>query len=263
MSAVMTFEPHPREFFAGKKGGLRIYPFRNKAALLRETGIGVLFAARFNRALASTTAESFVEHILLGQLKARHLITGYNFAFGKGRGGSIESLAHEAKRHGFGFTALPPVMQGTDTISSSAIRHALVSGDMTGAAHMLGRTYGISGRVRHGDARGRELGFPTINLPLGELFPPKFGIYAGRVRFANGERYDAAVSIGIRPMFRAEMPLLEAHCIGMNRSCYGERAEVELVRFLRDEASFTSIDALKRQMADDCQQAKNILSTTA
>lgn len=259
MATVMTFEPHPRQFFKKNLSRLSLYPFRDKALSLKSCGISALFAARFNAALAETSAESFVRDILVNRLRVRHVTTGYNFAFGKGRSGNAERLAELSQRYGFGYTSVSSVSDEEHAISSSAIRSALDAGDLSLAARMLGRPYVISGHVIRGDARGRDLGFPTANLSMRHLFCPRFGVYAARISFENDERYHAAVNIGIRPMFTPEKLLLEAHCFGMHRSCYGERMHVELVSFLREEQRFDSLTALQNQMATDCARAQFIL----
>jgi riboflavin kinase/FMN adenylyltransferase len=259
-AAVMSFEPHPREFFAPGSDPLSIYPFRRKVELLRELGIDTLFLVRFNERFASLTAEAFTRDILHAQLGVRHVVTGYNFAFGKGRGGNTEFLHNAAKECGFGFSACPPVEDADGVpVSSSAIRRRLALGHVEIAGQLLGRAYAIEGRVRHGEQLGRKLGYPTANMALDDLFKPRFGIYAARAR-VDGALHDAVVSLGIRPTFGQNEPLLEVHIFAMDRELYGKRLHVELAGFLRDEVKFDTAQALTAQIALDCQQAKDILN---
>lgn len=258
-SAVMTFEPHPREFFSRGGERLRIYDFKRKAELIGQTGIDTLFLVRFNQAFASKTPDEFMS--LLGRdLAVKHIITGYNFAFGKGREGNTDFIAQKAQKSGFGFTACPPVFDEEERpVSSSLIRKCLAVGDMASAARLLGRRYSIGGRVIHGEKRGRELGFPTANIAISHLFKPRFGIYA--VRLKIGETLlDAVASIGIKPSFGAYEPLLEVHVFDMEQDIYGEYATVEFVKFIRDEKRFDDIAALKTEMAKDCILARDILA---
>jgi riboflavin kinase / FMN adenylyltransferase len=259
-AAVMTFEPHPREFFRRDHKPMRISRLSRKLQLLEKTGLDTVFLARFNHKLASTSAQHFVDDILHRELAVRHVITGYNFAFGKGREGNTAFLENALRQKGIGFTSLSPVNDASDApISSSAIRTLLAEGKMAEISALLGRPYSIDGRVRGGDKRGRELGFPTANLWLGTLFQPRFGIYAARVMFKNGSRHDAVVNLGIRPMFAVERPLLEVHCFDLSRMFYGERIEVELVEFIREEEKFDTIPLLREAMVQDCEKAKIIL----
>jgi riboflavin kinase/FMN adenylyltransferase len=258
-AAVMTFEPHPREFFSKSHEKLRLYPFRDKVELLEAVGIEALFVMRFNKKSASVSAYDFVGSLLHRQLGVRHVVTGYNFAFGHNREGNTEFLDKTAASLGIGYTACPPVYDAAGApVSSSAIRAALAAGDVKKAAMLLGRPYAISGRVRRGEGRGQTLGFPTANLSLVHLFKPRLGIYA--VRVAIGDDWCKAVaSIGAKPTFGAYEPLLEVHVFDRNETLYGKRLHVELLEFLRDEQRFDNAEALKLQMTDDCRKAREVL----
>ncbi len=261
-AAVMTFEPHPREFFTKSEPKLRIASFHTKMALLAaHKDIDIVYLARFNRQFASTPAAVFVGDILHKHLGARHIVTGYNFAFGKGREGNAEFLAEEAARHAMSFTAIAPVLGAHgQPVSSSAIRTLLSLGNMESAAAMLGRPYRMSGHVKKGEQRGRALGFPTANLSLGKLFVPKLGIYAARVWFGNeAQPYDAVASIGTNPTFGGTEALLEVHIFDSSRMCYGHRLHVELLAFMRDEAKFPDAESLRVQMGKDCADARAVL----
>jgi len=261
-AAVMTFEPHPREFFAKDGKKLRITSFHSKVQSFADMGIELLFLVRFNARFASLSPESFVTDVLHRDLEAKHIVTGYNFAFGKNRGGDTAFLKMQAERLGFRFTACDAVQDTAGaTISSSAIRECLAKGDIKKASALLGRPYSIDGKVRHGQQKGRELGFPTANLSLGRLFAPRYGVYA--VRFTAEtqphHQYTGVANLGIRPTFDLTEPLLEVHGFDMNRQLYGERITVELVEFLRDEQRFENIESLKSQIAKDCQHARSLL----
>lgn len=259
LAAVLTFSPHPREFFSSTGEKLAIYPPEIKLQLMQQEGMEVVWLAQFDAKLAATSAEDFVERILHQSLGARHIVTGANFAFGKGRKGNAEFLAQALAARGIGYTAVPDVTSDAGVISSSTIRMALAEGDMAKAEKLLGRPYRLYGPIIHGDKRGRELGFPTANMALGELFLPRFGIYAARAKFDDSRGYEAVANLGIRPMFASAQPLLETHCFDSPGEVYATQAEVELVKFLRAEAHFESLDLLKVQMAKDCEQAKAAL----
>ncbi len=255
-AAIMTFEPHPREFFTRGESKLRLYSFRRKMeAFAQWDAVATVFIARFNARLAALTAEAFAHDLLKAQLGVAHIVTGHDFAFGKGRQGNTALLAQT-----FGFTAVAPVSDETGApVSSSRIRAALAEGKPHEAEALLGRPYTISGHVRSGEQRGRTLGFPTANLSLNRLFVPRLGIYAARATL-GGNTYDAVASIGTKPTFTATKPLLEVHCFDFARQCYGERMQVELVSFIRDEQKFDDAAALRARMEDDALAAKSILS---
>jgi riboflavin kinase/FMN adenylyltransferase len=260
-AAVMTFEPHPREFFSKTHEKLRLYSFHDKVELLERVGIEVIFALRFNQKLASFSAQAFVEELLHRDLAVRHVVTGYNFAFGKGRQGNTEFLDKTAAALGIGYTACPPVHDvAGEAVSSSAIRAALAAGDVGRAATLLGHAYVIAGRVRRGHRRGHTLGFPTANLSLNQLFKPRLGIYAIRAAVGNGEWLPGVASIGVNPTFGVSAPVLEVHLFNRSDDLYGKRLKVELAQFIRDERRFEDVEALKQQMAEDCTQAKELLN---
>lgn len=259
-AAVMTFEPHPREFFGGQM--LRLEPLAGKLRRFEAMGIDAVLLVRFNAAFAAMTAQDFIETLLHRTLQARHVFTGENFAFGAKRSGDTAMLAGEANRLGFGYTACPPVCNADgEWISSSAIRNHLAAGQVAQASALLGRPYSIEGVVRRGQQRGRELGFPTANLSLGRLFRPRFGVYAARVT-VDGTPHNAAVSLGINPTFALDAPVLEAHLLDGEHSLYGKRIRVELLYFLRDEKRFDNVQDLAVQMRVDCTQAQELLGSS-
>ena len=257
-AAVMTFEPHPREFFSKQRNRLRLGSFRRKIAIMVGLGIDTLFLVRFNQEFSSMSAESFVDDVLYRQLKVKHVVTGYNFAFGKGRAGDTDYLSLRGHQLGFGYTSCQPVQDSSgNVISSSFIRQLLANGDVRRAAALLGAPYTIEGRVRHGEKRGRTIGFPTANISLSRLFKPRFGVYAVRLRVAgNTSVYEGVANIGIKPTFSGSEALLEVHILGNTLDLYDAHVSVECIDFIRDEQRFESVEALKNQIALDCQRAR-------
>lgn len=257
--AVMTFEPHPRVFFQPELKPYRIQRFRSKAAMLKEMGVAWMLVLRFNRALSQMPAELFIKDILVDALKVRHVIVGHDFIFGHRRQGNAELLREEGNRLGYTFTQVPPVSCGEEVCSSSRVRQLLKRGDMPGAAQILGRPYAVEGRVRRGDARGRELGFPTANLSLKGLLTPQRGVYAVRAARENGRALEGVANLGIRPTFGGKEEMLEVHLFDHQNEIYGERLTVQCLKQLRTEQRFDSAEALMAQIEKDCAQAKAVL----
>ncbi|MEQ8804257.1 MAG: riboflavin biosynthesis protein RibF, partial [Rhodospirillales bacterium] len=214
----------------------------------------------------SLTAEDFIETVLVGGIGARHVVCGYDFVFGKGRGGNCEMLLGFGKRLGFDFTAVrAQTFAGNDgdaAYSSTGVREALQAGEPQAAARILGRPFEIEGRVIRGDQRGRTIGFPTANLALGTYLRPARGVYAVRVRIGEGKEFTGVANIGRRPTFAGEADLLEVFLFDFTGDLYGQRLGVQLVEFLRPEKKFDGIDQLKAQIAADSDQARQILSKT-
>ncbi len=258
--AVMTFEPHPREFFSPDKKPVSIYSFRQKAEHMKTLGIECVFAVRFNTRLAAMSAHDFVHSILWRSLEVKHVLTGYDFAFGKGRSGNIDFLASQAGSLGFGFSVLPAVVDGDETLSTSAIRAALAQGDIAKASRMLGHAYFLEGHVSHGNKRGQSIGFPTANIRMHHLCPPRFGVYAVRAR-VEGIWHDGIANLGIKPTFGEHKPLLEVHLFDFHQTIYGKNIRVEFLHFIRDEQSFSGIDALRAQITADIAQARQYRKT--
>ncbi len=259
--AVMTFSPHPREFFARNPEPLRLQSFRQKMELFRSAGIEAVFVVRFNARFAAQSPEAFVRDVLGLDLAARHVVTGYNFAFGKGRGGDTAFLKQACGALGIGFTSCEPVVSDGEGVSSSAIRVRLREGKLREAAALLGREYSIEGRVIHGDKRGGAMGYPTANIALGRLFRPRYGVYGVRI-LVDGVVHGGVANLGIRPMFELKEPLLEVHAFDMRERLYGKLVRVELVDFIREERYFDSLDGLKAQIARDEAVARGMLEVT-
>lgn len=215
---------------------------------------------RFTPEVAAMGAEQFFEEILIRQLDCRHLVLGPDTAVGKDREGTIERLQEIAD--GFGCTSevVPCVMHDGAKISSRAIRELVNQGDVTAASSLLGRPYGVESRVVRGNQRGRQIGFPTLNLTITGRVPPRFGVYACVVTVGD-ERYRAVANMGVRPTFGGTAPLLEAHLLGATGlDLYGRRVEVHFIARLRDEMTFSGLDELKHQIARDCEAATALLS---
>lgn len=258
-SAVLTFAPHPREFFNPDTGPLAIYTLHEKLALLKESGIDITYLAKFDTAFSQLSAGDFIKSILVDELALKHVLTGDRFAFGCKRQGNVELLRQKAKDFGFGTTQAKGVSDATGPISSSRIREALNQGDVKNASALLGRAYAISGHVRRGDGRGHQLGFPTANIAVSHIFQPKAGVYAARARQVDSAWMKGVANLGTRPTVSGIEPLLEVHCFDFSGNLYEKILEVELVEFIRAEQKFASLNALKGQIAKDCAKALKIL----
>lgn len=260
--ALMTFEPHPREFLGKEKNSakIRIYNLRSKLGIIKSLGVECVFLMRFNERLTNLSADEFVKTILIDKLQVQYIITGENFCFGKNRQGNKDLLSLHAKNSGFKYLSCPHVIDDNGTaISSSFIRELLKNGQMTKATGLLGQPYHISGRVKTGEGRGHKLGFPTANIAVGKLFMPRYGVYAVRVRIdGDNKTCNAVANLGVKPTFGISMPLLEVHLFDTSRDLYGKKLCVEFVEFIREEQKFSSIDALKAQIAVDCEIAKKL-----
>jgi riboflavin kinase/FMN adenylyltransferase len=254
---VLTFEPHPRQFFAPNNPPFRLMRLSEKLAALAAQGVDVVAMPRFNATLASMAAEDFLNHMLGQQLGAKAVITGENFAFGQKRRGDSAMLNAWGDAKGVRVITVPPVRVGEAICSSSAIRAALLEGKVAEAAQLLGRPYRISGRVMHGDGRGRTLGFPTANISLeSELLLPAHGVYA--VWATDGNTTWAGVAnLGVRPTVAvSNRTSLEVHLFDTMQEMYGKKLSAIFVDKLRDEQRFETLDALKKQITLDCNAAR-------
>jgi len=252
--AVMTFEPHPREFFAPAGAPPRLSTLRAKLDLFRAYGVAITYVARFNARLASLTAGEFVTDVLENGVNAHWVLVGDDFRFGRGRQGDLALLRATAR--GFSVEAMRTVEVAGERASSTAVRNALATGDLARAAALLGRNYAISGHVGHGDKRGRGLGFPTANVALRRT-PPLTGIFTVRVHGLPGGPRTGVASVGVRPTVKTDgKPLLEVFMLDFNETIYGRRITVEFLHKLRDEARFPDVDTLVRQMGRDVADAR-------
>jgi riboflavin kinase/FMN adenylyltransferase len=256
---VAVFEPHPRRFFQPDAAPFRLQTPRQRARALAELGVQEVFEIGFDAALAQSSDREFAERVLKDCLGARHVAIGADFRFGRGRMGDAASLTHLGGEFGFGVTAVAPV-GGETKVSSSRVREAIVAGDMAGAAELLGRPWAIEGEVLRGFGRGAGFGFATANLALGDYVRPRLGVYAVRVDVGDGVLLPGVASVGINPTVGAlPEPVLEAHLLDFSGDLYGKTIEVELIGFLRDEAKFASVEALKAQMTQDVIAARRAL----
>ena len=260
---VMTFEPHPRQFFAPDAPPFRLMNAEGRANELAKQGIEKLYEVPFNAALVALSPRNFAQEIISDRLGLSHVVVGQDFCFGKDRAGSAADLARFGAEMGFGVTIAPMVALPEGRVSSTAIRAALTEGRPRDAAAMLGHWHRIVGEVIRGDQRGRELGYPTANMSIAGLHPPKFGVYAVRVDIAEGPhagRYGGAASIGVRPMFNGEVPNCETFLFDFKGDLYGQHLSVALVDYLRPEMTFDGLPGLIAQMDADCARARDILS---
>ena len=263
-SAVMTFEPHPREFFAPQAAPMRISNLRDKLGALELAGIERVFIQHFNRRFAQLTATDFVDRILLAGCDVRWLLVGDDFRFGAKRAGDNALLQQYAARGCFELEQMPTFDDGGERISSTAVRTALAAGDLTRAERLLGRPYSISGRVLHGRKLGRSMGFPTLNLRIAHAHPAVHGIFAVRVSGIGRDRVPGVASIGLRPTVDQQGRwLLEVHLFDFTRDVYGELVNVEFVKKLREEQKYETLDALAAAIRRDAEQARTVLATTA
>lgn len=259
---VLSFEPHPRRFFSAGQHTLRLLPFHLKARLLRDEGVSLLVAQRFNHAFSHINATDFIEQVLIQSLGVAHVVTGEDFVFGHQRGGSSELLkATAARPDTFGYTALGRINRDTHPISSTYIRQLIQSGDMETAAIILGKPYQWLGRVIHGDGRGRHLGFPTANIVPPRVVMPSLGVYAVRVRLWGETLLRPAIAnLGVRPTVDGKTPRLEIHLFDCEMDLYNQRLHVEFISFIRPEMVFEGVEALRKQITADCLVARERLT---
>ncbi|MDR3449354.1 MAG: bifunctional riboflavin kinase/FAD synthetase [Alphaproteobacteria bacterium] len=253
---ALTFEPHPRAFFQPGLPPFRLTPQASKERLLKARGLGDVVTLRFDADLAQLSAQDFAEKILAEKLRAKHIVAGHDFAFGRGREGTMAKLAEWLTPYGIGITEIASLGDSTP-YSSTRIRDLLRAGDVQGAAEMLGRDWSIAGTVIKGEQRGRTIGVPTANIALGDYLRPQFGVYAIRAgRVGETLSYKGVANIGVRPTVGGVSENLEGHLFDFNEDIYGQEWEFALTRFLRPERKFTGLDKLKAQIAKDIEAAK-------
>jgi riboflavin kinase/FMN adenylyltransferase len=256
-ACVLTFEPHPREFFAPDKAPVRLTSMREKLELLAAGGVDRLHVCRFNYAFAQITAEDFIERVLARGLGARWVLVGDDFRFGARRAGDVVVLKQAAQRYGFEVAALASVMREGERVSSTAVRNALAAGELARAGQLLGRPYSISGRVFRGDGLGRKLGFPTANVMLKHNRPPLSGIFAVRLHGAARAALAGVASLGVRPTVKqGGAPVLEVHVLDFDGDLYRRHVRVEFLHKFRDEEKYSDLAALTRQIARDVEDAR-------
>ena len=260
---VVTFEPHPREYFAPDAPPFRLMGAEARAHQLQKIGVDKLYELGFDAALSGLSPRAFAQEVIVDGLGLRHVVVGADFLFGKARAGTAEQLQAFGAEMGFGVTIAPLMAKGPDTVSSTAIRNALTEARPRDAAAMLGHWHRVEGPILHGEKRGRELGYPTANMSIDGLPPPAFGVYAVLVDVLEGPqagRYHGVASLGVRPMFGENKANLETFIFDFKGDLYGKHVSVALVDHLRGEEKFDSLDALITQMDADSAQARSILA---
>ena len=256
---VATFDPHPVRHFVPDAAPFRLTTLDQREELFAAAGADAMLVFHFDGELAGTTAGDFVGKLLGKRIGAAGVVTGEDFTFGKARGGNIAVLRAEGATCGIGVRTVGPVLDRGEPVSSSRIRAALQQGDPAEAARLLTRPFAIRGVVEHGDKVGRTLGYPTANLPLGTYLRPRYGIYAVTGRLPDGRALQGAANLGVRPTFDPPRELLEPFFFDFDEDLYGQEIEVAFHHFIRPEAKFDSLDALKVRMDADCDEARRLL----
>lgn len=261
---AVVFDPHPRVWFQPHAAPFRLQSDAQRARALGELGVDLLYVLPFDAVLAGMSDEGFAREVLSDGLAVRHVSAGFDITFGKDRSGDGAALRTYGARLGFGATIVEPVEDGGgEKLSSSAVRLALEAGRPEQAAAILGRPFAIEGAVQRGAQRGRALGFPTANVPLGDYVRPRFGVYATRTRLADGRVLDGVSNVGVNPQFGAVEPRLEAWLFDFDEAIYGQVIETELIAFLRPEETFADVEALRMQVFRDAEDARTALATRA
>jgi len=258
-AAVLTFEPHPREFFAPLAPPARLMRLRDKVEMLAAAGVSRVHVLRFGAAISKWDGATFIERELDRALGAKRVVVGTGFRFGRGRAGDIELLRTEGARRGFEVDEVPPQQVGGERVSSTRVRMALAAGRLSEAKALLGRDYRISGRVIAGERLGRKLGFPTANIRLYRRVSPVGGIFAVRVSGAGPDRLPGVASIGTRPTVGGAEWLLEVHLFDFERDLYRRRLAVDLIAKLRDEVHYPDLASMTEQMHRDAERARELL----
>jgi riboflavin kinase/FMN adenylyltransferase len=257
MPIAVTFAPIPRAYFGA--GVTQVTSAREKVELLIWAGIERVLLLRFDARLATMSAESFIEQIIVHRLAAKDVLVGEGFRFGHARAGDLAMLQRLGAENGFQASAVEHFFVDGERVSSSRIRTLLATSEFRHAARLLGRNFAIGGHVVHGQQLGRKLGYPTANLPLGSRVSPVGGVFAVKVHGIHADAFPGVASLGVRPTVNGKEPLLEAHLFDFDGDLYGKRIQVEFVEKLRDEEKFDSLDAMVHQIDRDADQARNIL----
>jgi riboflavin kinase/FMN adenylyltransferase len=257
---VATFDPHPVSFFKPDLAPFRLTTLDQREALFAHAGADAMLVFEFGPALAAMDAPEFIADVLARQIRAAGVVTGDDFTFGKGRSGDVHLLKSIGEQHGVVAEAVAQVLIDGERVSSGRIREALVAGDIGHATRLLTRDFAIDGVVQQGDKRGRELGYPTANIQLGDYQRPRYGIYAVRATLEDGSEHPGVASLGVRPTFSPPEELLETHLLDYDGDLYGRKIEVALHGFIRDEKKFDSVDALVAAMREDEAAARKMLA---
>ena len=258
---IATFDPHPVRYFKPDIAPFRLTSLEQRETLFAEAGADAMLVFHFDKQLANTSAHDFIARLLVERFGAAGVVTGEDFTFGHNRGGNIEFLEREGAKLGLASAAVGPIADGSEIISSSRIREALKAGDCAEATRLMTRPFAVRATVQHGDKNGRLLGYPTANLDMGSYLRPAYGVYAVTGRLADGRILNGAANIGVRPQFEPPKELLEPFFFDFSEDLYGQTIEVAFHAYLRAEARFESLDALKQQMAADCARARELLAS--
>ncbi len=256
---IATFDPHPVRHFQPDAPPFRLTTLNQRERLFTAAGADAMLVFEFGAELAGTTAEDFVEKLMVERFGAAGIVTGEDFTFGKGRTGNVQVMKQLGEPLGLSTKAVRPVSDSDEVISSSRIRDALKAGDCETAMKLLTRPFAIEGTVIHGDKNGRKLGYPTANIDIDHYLRPKYGIYAVKGRLPDGRIVNGAANLGIRPTFDPPKELLEPYFFDFSEDLYGQVIEVELHHFLRGEKKFDDLDGLMAQMEKDCAKARDML----
>lgn len=266
LPVLMTFLPHPRQVLRGvKRSDLRahpellpVLPLRERIAAATHCGFEAIFAVRFSKRFSELSPTEFLSAFVFEPLNPRVIVIGDDWSFGKNRSGGVAELRAEAERRGASVEIVPAQCADGERIRTSAIRSAVTEGNLAAVAHWLGRPYEIIGRVRHGDHRGTQLGFPTANVHLTPRALPPFGVYAVRVRI-EGRVFPGVANLGIRPTFQGSAPRCEVHIFDFGEDLYGKLLDVEFVEFVRPERRFSGVEELRAAIARDCETVRRRL----
>jgi riboflavin kinase/FMN adenylyltransferase len=261
LSVVMTFEPQPLEYFQPEAAPARLTSFREKFMQLQAEGIDMLVCLRFQQSLAKVSAQDFVQRLFVQALGMKRIIIGDDFRFGRDREGDIHTLRSMGEVAGFDVVPIDLFAIDGERVSSSRIRQALADHDFASAEKLLGRPYSVSGRVKHGDKRGRQLGFPTANVSLNRSTSPLHGVFAVKVSGLDGVILNGVANLGTRPVFDGKQLLLEVHLLDYNRDIYGQHITVEFLKHIRDEQKFASIDELQKRINQDIEEAQELFNS--
>jgi riboflavin kinase / FMN adenylyltransferase len=254
-SVVLTFEPQPLEYFQPDSAPARLSSFRDKYLQLAAQGIDKLVCLRFQASLAKVPAKEFVQRLFVEAMGVKRIIIGDDFRFGRNREGDIHTLRSMGEQAGFDVVSIDSFSMAGERVSSSRVRQALSEHDFDTASSLLGRPFSFSGRVKHGDKRGRQLGFPTANIGLNRTKTPVLGVYAVYVTGLDGTKHEGVANIGTRPVFDGKQLLLEVHLLDYSNDIYGQHITVEFLQRLRGEQKFASIDELQDQIKRDIEDA--------
>lgn len=259
-ACVVTFEPHPRELFDPANAPARLSRLRDKITGLQALGVERVLLLRCDHALTGLSPDAFIDSILCAGLGVRHLVVGDDFRFGRRRAGDFATLEAAGAARGFGVEAATTYALDGERVSSTRVRGALAGGDLDAAARLLGGPYTLRGRVRHGEALGRRLGYPTANIALDERPLPLTGVLAVVASTACGRRLPGVANLGRRPTVEGRLPLLEVHAFDFDGDLYGAHLAVELHERLRPEERFDSLEAMTERMHDDARRARASLA---